>query len=50
MAQKTIHLDEDLHEKLKEINERDGVPIAEILRRAVREWLDKREKPAKDAD
>ncbi|MEO7890001.1 MAG: hypothetical protein ABIW19_08370 [Vicinamibacterales bacterium] len=34
-----FRIDEDLLEGLKEVQERDGVTIAEQTRRAIRAWL-----------
>lgn len=48
MANKTLtafRLDADLLARMKAITERDGIPAAEQVRRALREWLDKREPP-----
>lgn len=38
----TFYIDLDLSEALKTVKERDGVPEAEQIRRAVREWFEKR--------
>lgn len=38
----TFFIDPDLSEGLKTVKARDGVPEAEQIRRAVREWLTKR--------
>jgi Arc/MetJ-type ribon-helix-helix transcriptional regulator len=36
----TIRLDDELHEGMKEIWERDGVQPSEQIRRALRAWLE----------
>ena len=38
----TFYIDLDLSQALKAVKERDGVPEAEQIRRAVREWFEKR--------
>jgi len=46
MAEKVLtafRLDPDLIARMKAVTERDGVPAAEQVRRALSEWLDKRE-------
>jgi len=46
MAEKVLtafRLDADLLARMKAITERDGIPAAEQVRRALREWLDQRE-------
>jgi hypothetical protein len=37
-----FRIDEDLDAGLKAVKERDGIPEAEQIRRAVREWLERR--------
>jgi hypothetical protein len=38
----TVYLDEDLREALKLLKNRDGIPEAEQIRRALRGWLQDR--------
>jgi hypothetical protein len=38
----TFRIDEDLLDGLREIQERDGIPVAEQVRRAIRQWLETR--------
>jgi hypothetical protein len=38
----TFRLEEDLVEGLREIKERDGIPVSEQVRRALRAWLKER--------
>ena len=40
----TFMIDQDLADRLKAAKERDGVPEAEQIRRALRAWFDVREK------
>jgi len=35
----TFRIDEDLLDGLREVWERDGVPVSEQVRRAIRSWL-----------
>jgi hypothetical protein len=37
-----FRIDPDLDEGLKTVKERDGIPESEQIRRALREWLDRR--------
>jgi hypothetical protein len=46
----TFRIDDDLLEAMEFLKERDGIPYSEQLRRAMREWLEKKgalKKPAK---
>lgn len=36
----SLRLDEDLLAGLQQVKERDGVPVTEQVRRAIRAWLD----------
>ena len=36
----TFRIDEDLLTGLRDVQERDGVPVPEQVRRAIRAWLD----------
>lgn len=45
-----IRIDREQYNQLAEIRESDGIPIAEQVRRAIREWLDKRQGQVKDND
>ena len=36
----TFRIDEELLAGLREIHERDGVPVPEQVRRAIRSWLE----------
>jgi hypothetical protein len=38
-TQTGFRIDDDIMEGLKTVKERDGVPISEQVRRALREWL-----------
>jgi hypothetical protein len=40
--QANVRLDDDILEGLQRLKERDGVPISEQVRRALREWLEMR--------
>ena len=42
MKQCQVRLDENLYQALTELKVRDGIPVAESLRRAVIEYLQKR--------
>ena len=45
MAQRRLYnfrIDEDLDEALKAVKDRDGITESEQIRRAVREWLQRR--------
>jgi hypothetical protein len=37
-----FRIDPDLLEALRAIRKRDGLPIAEQIRRAIRQWVDER--------
>lgn len=43
MKRKTIKLDESQYEQLSSIKTETGIPVSEQVRRAVREWLEKRQ-------
>ena len=43
-----IRIDREQYDQLAEIRESDGIPIAEQVRRAIREWLEKRQAQVKD--
>jgi hypothetical protein len=45
----TIRLDDEVFDGLQEIRERDGVPVSEQVRRALKLWLESKgvKKPAK---
>jgi hypothetical protein len=36
----TFRVEDDLLEGLREVKERDGIPVSEQVRRALRAWLD----------
>lgn len=36
----TFRIDDDLFDGLQEIKERDGIPVSEQVRRALRTWLE----------
>ena len=38
----TFRIDPELIAGLQEIRERDGVPVSEQVRRAIRDWLEKK--------
>jgi hypothetical protein len=38
----TFRIDEELLTGLREVQERDGVPVPEQVRRAIRAWLDEK--------
>lgn len=44
-AQKPVKIDEELHQQLQEIQDKDGVPIAESVRRAIKAYLERRKTP-----
>jgi len=41
MKQRQMRLDNNLYRALKKLKDRDGIPLAESVRRAVRQYLDK---------
>jgi predicted DNA-binding protein len=48
--QRKVWVDDEQYEQLKAISEKDGIPIAEQVRRAIREWLEKRQGKDDDAN
>ena len=38
----TFRLEEELLDALQEVKDRDGIPITEQVRRAIRTWLEER--------
>ena len=38
----TVRLEEELLDALQEVKDRDGIPITEQVRRAIRTWLEER--------
>ena len=40
LKQTNFRLEEELLEALQEIRDRDGIPVAEQVRRAIRNWVD----------
>lgn len=46
----TFRIDEELLEGMREIEERDGVPVSEQVRRSIRAWLESKGVIAKRAE
>ena len=45
-APKTVRVDADQHKKLSKLRKDTGVPVAESVRRAIQEYIDKKGTPA----
>jgi predicted DNA-binding protein len=48
MADKHVRVDDEQYQALQELSKANGIPIAEQVRRAIREWLEKRQAQVKD--
>ena len=43
LKQTNFRLEEELLDALQQIRERDGIPVAEQVRRAIRNWIDSKD-------